>query len=89
MDEFFETLTLVQTKSITRFPIVLFGVKYYQPLMDYLHLMAHRGTIQSEDLNLVLLTDNIDSAMEHIQTYVLHNYQVKPRKKIPWLLEKR
>ncbi len=89
MDEFFETLTLVQTKSITQFPIVLFGIKYYQPLMDYLHLMAHKGTIKAEDLKLVLLTDNIDSAMEHIQTYVLQNYQVKPRKKMPWLFERR
>src|SRR5919206_1534008 len=34
MDEFFETLTLIQTKTITQFPIVLYGKKYFQPLMD-------------------------------------------------------
>ncbi|MHA0111869.1 LOG family protein, partial [Klebsiella pneumoniae] len=35
MDEYFETLTLVQTKTINDFPIVLFGKEYFQPLMDY------------------------------------------------------
>ncbi|MCA6447509.1 MAG: TIGR00730 family Rossman fold protein, partial [Chitinophagaceae bacterium] len=34
MDEYFETLTLVQTKTINDFPIVLFGKEYFQPLMD-------------------------------------------------------
>ena len=37
MDEFYETLTLVQTKTITQFPIVVFGKEYYQPLIDHLH----------------------------------------------------
>lgn len=89
MDEFFETLTLVQTKSISQFPIVLFGTKYYQPLWDYMHLMANKGTINKDDLKLVLLTDNIDHAMEHIEKYVTTNYQIKPRKKTWWLFEKR
>ncbi len=89
MDEFFETLTLVQTKSITQFPIVLFGKKYYQPLMDYLHLMAHQKTISKEDLGLVLMTDDYNHAMQHIHTYVKMNYTVKPRKRLWWLLEKR
>ena len=89
MDEFFETLTLVQTKSIEQFPIVLFGIKYYQPLVDYLHLMAHKGTIKKEDLDLVLLTDDHDSAMHHIHTYVKKNYTIKRRKRLWWLFEKR
>ena len=89
MDEFFETLTLVQTKSITRFPIVLFGVKYFQPLFDYMHLMANKGTISREDLSLVLLTDDFDNAMIHIEKYVRENYTVKPRKRQWWLFEKR
>jgi len=89
MDEFFETLTLVQTKSIEQFPIVLFGIKYYQPLVDYLHLMAHKGTIKKQDLDLVLLTDDHDSAMHHIHTYVNKNYTIKRRKRLWWLFEKR
>ena len=89
MDEFFETLTLVQTKTINDFPIVLFGKKYFQPLMDYLHLMAHQGTITHDDLKLVLMTDDYDSAMQHIQTYIKKNFTIKPRKRLWWLFEKR
>ncbi len=89
MDEFFETLTLVQTKTINDFPIVLFGKKYFQPLMDYLHLMAHQGTITHDDLKLVLMTDDYDSAMQHIQTYIKKYFTIKPRKRLWWLFEKR
>jgi uncharacterized protein (TIGR00730 family) len=89
MDEFYETLTLVQTKMITRFPIVLFGKSYYQPLIDYMNFMATQKTISAEDLNLVLLTDSVDEAMEHIGKYITTNYKVKPRKRLWWLFEKR
>jgi hypothetical protein len=89
MDELFETLTLIQTKTINDFPVVLYGKKYFQPLADYIQLMIKEGTISSDDTKLVLLTDDIDDAMEHIQVYVKKNYTVKPRKKLWWLLEKR
>jgi uncharacterized protein (TIGR00730 family) len=89
MDEFFETLTLVQTKTITQFPIVLFGKMYHQELWDYLEFMAEQGTIAREDLNLVLLTDDMDEAMHHIQTYITTNFKVKPRKRQWWLFEKK
>src|SRR6201996_4184954 len=59
MDEFFETLTLVQTKTLTQFPMVLFGKAYYQPLFTVMEEMARAGTISTEDLSLVLLTDSI------------------------------
>lgn len=89
MDEFFETLTLVQTKTVTQFPIVLFGKEYYKELWDYLEYMAGQGTIRKEDLSLVLLTDDHDEAMQHIQTYIRHHYKIKPRKKSWWFFEKR
>lgn len=89
MDEFFETLTLVQTKTITQFPIVLFGKEYYQPLLQTIEAMAHEGTISKEDMNLVLVTDSVDEAMEYIHSYINTNYKVKQRKRMPWLMEKR
>ena len=89
LDEFFETLTLVQTKSITQFPIVLFGKEFHQPLMENIEWMASQGTISKEDMNLVLLTDSVDEAMEHILSYISTNYKVKPRKRLRWLFEKR
>jgi uncharacterized protein (TIGR00730 family) len=78
MDEFFETLTLIQTKTITQFPIVLFGKEYYKELWDVLEHMANNGSIAKEDLSLVLLTDDINEAMSHIRTYISTNYKIKP-----------
>lgn len=89
MDELFETLTLVQTKTITQFPVVLYGKEYYTELWDMFEHMAEKGTISKEDLSLVLLTDDIDEAMQHIQTYIRKNYKIKPRKRLWWLFEKR
>ena len=90
MDEFFETLTLIQTKTITQFPMVLFGKEYYKELWDVLEHMAENGSVSREDLSLVLLTDDVDEAMTHIRTYISQNYEIKPRKKRSlWLMEKR
>jgi hypothetical protein len=89
MDEFFETLTLVQTKTITGFPIVLFGKEYYKLLMEAIEEMARQGTIATEDMSLVLVTDNEDEAINHIRTYITANYKIKPRKRLRWLFEKR
>ena len=89
MDEFFETITLIQTKTITQFPIVLFGKVYYKDLMETIEAMAKYGTIATEDLKLVLLTDDVDEAMNHIRSYITTNYKVRPRKRLWWLFEKR
>jgi uncharacterized protein (TIGR00730 family) len=89
MDELFETLTLVQTKTVTQFPIVIFGTEYYKELWDYLEYMAKQETISRDDLKLVLLTDSISEAMDHIHTYIKTNYKVKPRQRRWWLFEKR
>jgi len=88
MDEFFETLTLIQTKSLTQFPIILFGKEFYKDLEELMGDMVKQQTINPEDLHLVLITDSVDEAIEHIRTYIAGNYKIKPRKKIWWLLEK-
>ncbi|HET9745918.1 MAG TPA: TIGR00730 family Rossman fold protein [Chitinophagaceae bacterium] len=89
MDEFFETLTLIQTKTVTQFPMVLFGKEYYKELWDVLEHMAENGSVAKEDLSLVLLTDDVDEAMNHIRSYISQNYKIKPRKRYLWLMEKR
>lgn len=89
MDELFETLTLVQTKSISQFPVVLFGKEYYAPLLTAIADMERQGTISPGDMNLVLVTDNVDEAMEHIRHYISTNYRIRPRKRYWWLFEKR
>jgi uncharacterized protein (TIGR00730 family) len=89
MDEFFETLTLVQTKTITSFPLVMFGKEFYKDIWESMQLMAEKGTISKEDMDLVLFTDDIDESINHITKYIRTNYKIKHRKRIWWLLEKK
>ena len=89
LDEFFETLTLIQTKTMTQFPIVIYGTEYHKDLIEYCNYLVEAGTISAADMKLVLLTDNVDEAMHHIQTYITGNFKVKPRKRKFWLFEKR
>ena len=88
MDEFFETLTLIQTKTLTTFPIVMFGKEFYTDLWEAMQLMAEKCTISKEDMDLVLLTDDVSEAMDHISKFIRTNYKVRPRRKLWWLLEK-
>ncbi len=68
MDELFEALTLVQTKKVTRFPVVLLGSDYWQGLVDWLrNTMLEQGKINSADLDLLCVTDDVDEAVRHIQ----------------------
>jgi uncharacterized protein (TIGR00730 family) len=89
MDEYFDVLTLIQTKSLIQFPIILFGKEFYKELSDLMADMVKQQTINPEDLQLVLITDSVDEAMKHIHTYITGNYTIKPRKRMWWLFEKR
>ncbi len=65
LDELFESLTLVQTRKINRFPIVLFGSSYWQGLIDWVKgTQLAAGAISPEDLNLLILTDSIDEVRD-------------------------
>ena len=65
LDELFESLTLVQTRKINRFPIVLFGSSYWQGLLDWIKdTQLAEKTISPEDLNLLIVTDSIEEARD-------------------------
>jgi uncharacterized protein (TIGR00730 family) len=67
MDELFEALTLVQTGKVTRFPVVLMGTSYWQGLLDWLRTtMAADGKISPTDLDLLLVTDDVEEVIRHI-----------------------
>jgi uncharacterized protein (TIGR00730 family) len=89
MDEYFDILTLIQTKSLIQFPIILFGKEFYKDLEELMGDMVKQQTINPEDLQLVLITDSVDEAIEHIHKYITTNYKIIPRKRMWWLLEKR
>jgi uncharacterized protein (TIGR00730 family) len=68
LDEFFEMLTLIQTKKIEkRMPIVLFGTEYWNKVLN-LQAMVDFGTIAAEDVELFRTTDSIDEAYDFIVT---------------------
>jgi len=67
LDELFEALTLVQTRKVTRFPVVLMGTAYWGGLLDWLRdTMLAEGKIGPADLDLLCLTDDVDKAVSHI-----------------------
>jgi uncharacterized protein (TIGR00730 family) len=67
MDEIFETVTLVQTRKIRSFPLILMGIDYWAPLIDFLRdRLVPMGTIAKEDVDLLYLTDSPKEAVEHI-----------------------
>jgi len=89
LDEIFETATLIQTQKIHEFPIVLMGVEYWQPLIDFLQeTMVRAGTIDQHDVNRLILTDSTEEAVEYIREAVInkHGLQYKSRKTGRWFL---
>jgi len=76
MDEMFETITLIQTGKISSFPIVLMGKEYWQPMVDFMRTMAQAGTISEKDMDLFILTDDINEVVEYIRTHAIHKFEL-------------
>ncbi len=65
LDELFESLTLIQTRKIRNFPVVLFGSKYWGGMMEWIKtVMLTEGKINDVDLNLLYITDSPAEAVE-------------------------
>jgi uncharacterized protein (TIGR00730 family) len=67
-DELFEAITLIQTKKIGRFPIILVGRKYWGGLIDWIKemMLTEEENIKPEDLDLFTLVDTADEAVDYI-----------------------
>ncbi|WP_067142239.1 TIGR00730 family Rossman fold protein [Microtetraspora malaysiensis] len=67
LDELFEALTLVQTRKVTSFPVILMGVEFWTPLIDWIRTsLLASGKVSSQDVDLIRLTDDPDEAVEII-----------------------
>jgi uncharacterized protein (TIGR00730 family) len=67
LDEIFETVTLVQTGKIRRFPIVAMGSDYWQGMLDFItETMFRAGTVAEGEVGGFLVTDSVDEAVAHI-----------------------
>jgi len=67
-DELFEAITLIQTKKIGKFPIILVGKKYWSGLIEWIkmEMLNEQQTVSSEDMNLFTVVDTSDEAVENI-----------------------
>lgn len=88
LDEFFEALTLVQTKKTEKFPIVIMGVEFHHELLEHIKKMVLERTINEDDLQLILFTDSVKDAVEHIKkcTIIPFNLKLNKPKKTIWIL---
>ena len=71
LDELFEAITLIQTKKIGRFPIVLVGRKYWTGLLDWIKqtVMDEEGNISPEDMDLINVVDDAHEAVKVIEEF--------------------
>ncbi|GIF10781.1 cytokinin riboside 5'-monophosphate phosphoribohydrolase [Actinoplanes teichomyceticus] len=67
LDELFEAITLVQTRKVTRFPVILMGVDYWSGLLDWIRgRMLDDSKISEADFGLIQITDDVDEAVRII-----------------------
>lgn len=68
MDELFEIITLIQTKKITKIPVVLYGKDFWEPMFAFMEktMLKKYKTISKEDLDIIHLVDSVDEAYKYI-----------------------
>ena len=91
MDEFFEALTLVQTKVVQSFPIIVFCKDFHKKLTEYIEHLKAEGTVSPEDTHLILFTDSIEEAIEYLKVKSIEQFGLKyaQPKPLGWLFERR
>ena len=90
LDEYFEALTLIQTKKMSTFPIVIFDSEYHKDLVSHIDRLKAAGTISSGDESLFLVTDSVDEAVAYIQKNSVVKFNLQPEKPyrpFKWLFE--
>lgn len=88
MDELFEIATLVQTRKVENFPIVLAGVDYWEPMLEFLRKsMVQQRTIDSADVDRFILSDSPRDIAERVTSAVTKEFGLKRGKpKARWWL---
>ena len=79
LDELFEAITLIQTKKIEKFPIILVGTEYWTGLMDWIKATMVGGykTVSPEDLDLINIVDSEDEVIEILDNFY-RKYALSP-----------
>jgi uncharacterized protein (TIGR00730 family) len=79
LDEFFEAMTLIQTKKIRRRPIVLFGSDYWKGMLEWVEstMLTKEQNISASDLELYKVVDDVESAVSYIESF-FENHPLSP-----------
>lgn len=91
LDEFYEALTLVQTKKIEMFPIIIWDESFYQKVLDHNRYMFEQGTISRNDENLYLVSGSIEETVSYIKEKSIRAFGLKymqPKKPFKGFFEK-
>jgi uncharacterized protein (TIGR00730 family) len=91
LDEMFEAITLIQTRKIKNFPVVIMGTEYWNEILPFIRKMAEAGMIAPSDLELVHATNSVDDAIAHIRTQAIERFGLHPvrtRRHYRWLGER-
>jgi hypothetical protein len=89
LDELFETATLVQTRKIKEFPLVLMGRHFWEPMLAFMReKLAEEGTIDTSDMNFFFVTDSPEEAVQHVRDVAMARFGLTygPRAKRRWYL---
>jgi uncharacterized protein (TIGR00730 family) len=92
LDEYFEAITLIQTKMISGFPVVIMDKEFHKNIIAHNEVMKTEGTISANDTGLFLFTDDIKEAVEYIQNNTIQKYNLRPVQKVKpfaWLFERK
>ncbi|AZI26742.1 TIGR00730 family Rossman fold protein [Pedobacter sp. G11] len=92
LDECFEALTLIQTRKIHDFPVIIFGKEFHKNLLRHIAEMRENRTISEADFNLLLITDDISQAEEFIKLHSIKKFglqKVKKHRPLSWLFERQ
>ena len=83
LDELTEALTLIQTRKILHYPVVLFGAAYWRGFIALLEDMVKAGTVSAGDLKLFLVTDDLKEALAHIRKHAIEEFGLSPKPPTP------
>jgi uncharacterized protein (TIGR00730 family) len=89
LDELCEALTLIQTGKIQNYPVVLIGTEYWAPFLSLLREMVEERAIASADLDLLMVTDDLDAAVRHIEVHTVEAFGLRRRQKPRWWFGER
>jgi len=91
LDELFEIATLIQTKKVVDFPVVLVGTAFWAPLVTFLRTLVTAGTVSAADVDRIHVTDSPEEAVAHVRATAVDTFGVtfvpkfRPRR---WLGER-